>query len=340
MRFGKALAITAAALGVALAAAAVWVLTAKPALRPASAETIEGTTERLRRGRYLAVHVLSCFDCHTRRDWSRWGGPSAGPLGAGGHCFTRDDGFPGFICAPNITPDEATGIGGWTDGEILRAIREGVDRTGRALYPRMPYLEYRHLAEEDVRSVVAYLRSIPAVRNATPETRISFPASFFVKRLPQPVEGPVAEPDSEDRVAYGRYLAEISGCKSCHTPVDRRQRPVPELAYSGGHEFKGPYGTHRASNLTPHASGMGSRTRDQFIGMFKAFSDPETVAVEVEPGHNTVMPWFALAGMSAEDLGAIFDYLRTVPAIDNRVEERSPQNAGRVGSGVYVSFVR
>lgn len=323
---GKVFLAGAALLVAVLAAAAGYVLAAEPDLRPPAAEKIEPTPERLERGRYLAVHVLSCFDCHTERDWSRYGGPNVGPMGAGGHCFTPEDGFPGTICSPNITPDRETGIGTWTDGEILRAIREGVDRHGNALYPRMPYLEYRHLSDEDSHSVVAYLRSIPAVRQPMPETRITFPASFFIKRLPKPLDGPVPKPDEKDRIVYGRYLAEISGCKSCHTPVNRRQEPIEELAFSGGHEFTGPFGTVRASNLTFHETGMGARTREEFIGIFKAFSDVEAVAVPIDPRDNTVMPWFALAGMSEADLGAIYDYLRTVPAIENRVERR-PGNA-------------
>jgi len=319
---GKTLLAGAVLLAAGLAAAVGSMRAARPALRPPSPERIEPTPARLERGRYLAVHVLSCFDCHSRRDWSRYGGPTVGPPGAGGHCFTREDGFPGTICSPNITPDPETGIGRWSDGEILRALREGVDRDGNALYPRMPYLEYRYLSDEDARAVVAYLRSIPAVRNAVPETRVSFPASFFITRLPQPLNGPVAAPDPGDRIAYGRYLADVAGCRSCHTPVDRRQEPIPELAFSGGHEFKGPFGTVRASNLTPHATGMGSRTREEFIAMFKAFSNVAAVAAPIDPHANTVMPWFSLAGMSEADLGAIYDYLRTVRPIENQVRKR------------------
>jgi len=319
---GKTLLAGAVLLAAGLAAAVGSMRAARPALHPPSPERIEPTPARLERGRYLAVHVLSCFDCHSRRDWSRYGGPTVGPPGAGGHCFTREDGFPGTICSPNITPDPETGIGRWSDGEILRALREGVDRDGNALYPRMPYLEYRYLSDEDARAVVAYLRSIPAVRNAVPETRVSFPASFFITRLPQPLNGPVAAPDPGDRIAYGRYLADVAGCRSCHTPVDRRQEPIPELAFSGGHEFKGPFGTVRASNLTPHATGMGSRTREEFIAMFKAFSNVAAVAAPIDPHANTVMPWFSLAGMSEADLGAIYDYLRTVRPIENQVRKR------------------
>jgi hypothetical protein len=144
------------------------------------------------------------------------------------------------------------------------------------------------------------------------------------------VTDPVPAPHPADQVGYGRYLAEISGCRSCHTPVDRRQEPITELAFSGGHEFVGPFGKVCASNLTPHETGMGSRTRQEFIGIFKAFADPATVAVAVDPGDNTVMPWFAFAGMSEADLGAIYDYLRTVAAIENRVEKRiAPAPVGR-----------
>jgi hypothetical protein len=320
--FVKFLLMTAALIVVVLASAVTYLFAAGPALRPPSAERIEPTPQRLQRGRYLAVNVLSCFDCHTGRDWHRYGGPNVGPAGAGGQCFTREDGFPGTICSPNITPDRATGLGAWSDGEILRALREGVGRDGRALFPRMPYLEYRELSDEDARSVVAYLRSIPAVSHAMPKTRISFPASLFIKRLPQPLKGPVTPPDRKDRIAYGRYLAEVSGCRSCHTPVDFREKPIPELAFSGGHEFRGSFGRVRASNLTPHETGMGSRSREEFIGIFKSFANVEAVAAPVGPQGNTVMPWFSLAGMSDEDLGAIYDFLKTVPAVENRVEKR------------------
>ena len=85
-------------------------------------------------------------------------------------------GFPGNISAPNLTPDPETGSGRWTDDQIARAIREGVKHDDTILFPMMPYGEYKTLSDEDLASVVVYLRSIPPVRNPLPrDTASTFP---------------------------------------------------------------------------------------------------------------------------------------------------------------------
>ncbi len=136
-----------------------------PRQQPAADITVELTPERIERGRYLAVNVLQCVDCHSERDWTLYGGPPKEPIGAGRSCIDRNtqtagvnvgqETFPGIICIRNITPHKETGIGDWTDGELIRAIREGVDRHGNWLFPIMPYFIYRNLADEDVQAVVA-----------------------------------------------------------------------------------------------------------------------------------------------------------------------------------------
>lgn len=299
-----------------------------PRQRPASLETVARTPEKMARGRYLVEHVLDCNGCHTARDWSRWAGPLQGAKGAGGDCLSEEHGFPGRICAPNITMDRQTGIGAWTDGEILRATREGVDREGKALFPLMPYTEYRALSEEDARAVAAYLRTYRPVRHAVAETEIDFPVSLFVKMAPRDLEGPVPEPDRSDPVHYGEYLATVAGCRYCHTPVDDRNQPIRGRAFAGGQEFRGPWGTVRSSNLTPHVTGLGERSRESFISLFRVYTDPGA-AVPAPPGRNTVMPWLSLAGMTDDDLSAIYDYLRTVPPIESVVEKFPP--AGETG---------
>jgi mono/diheme cytochrome c family protein len=229
--------------------------------------------------------------------------------------------MPGKVCAPNITPDPETGIGGWSDGEILRAIREGVDREGNALF-MMPYLEYRSLSDEDAHSVVAYLRTLPPVKNRVPPTEIDFPISLFAKFGPQPLAGPVPEPAHQDKVAYGRYLTKIGVCQFCHSPIDNRHRTLPGQDFSGGHEFKGPWGLVRSSNLTPHETGLGQRDEKAFVAMFKAFAVPAAEVPKVPLDKNTVMGWLGRAHMTEEDLGAIYAYLKTVPAHDHAVEKR------------------
>jgi len=101
---------------------------------------------------------------------------------------------------------------------------------------------------------------------------------------------------------------------------DGRNQPIPGQAFAGGQEFKGPWGTVRSSNLTPHPTGLGIRSRENFVSLFRSFSDLRTAAVPVRSGGNTVMPWFAYAGMTDADLGAIYDYLRTLPPVENRIE--------------------
>ena len=299
-----------------------FVATFKPKQRPASSETVERTPARLERGKYLVQAVLGCMDCHTTKDLTRFGLPDKGPPGGGGDCLGKDLGMPGTVCPSNITPDPDTGLGAWTDGEILRAIREGVSRDGRGLFPLMPYGAYKNISEEDGRSVVAFLRTLAPVKNAVPLPEIAFPVSFFVKMAPKPLPGPVAEPNTQDRAAHGQYLAAVSGCKFCHTPVDSRKVTLPGQDFSGGQEFPGPWGVVRSANLTPHATGLGERDEAAFVGVFKAFAVPPADLPEVPLAQNTIMPWLSRAQMTPEDLGAIFTYLRSMPPIERAVEKR------------------
>ncbi len=82
--------------------------------------------------------------------------------------------------ASNLTPDPETGAGSWTDDQLARAIREGVGHDGRALFPIMPYQRYRNMSDEDLASVVVYLRSLPAVHNRLPATEIIFPVKYLI----------------------------------------------------------------------------------------------------------------------------------------------------------------
>jgi mono/diheme cytochrome c family protein len=305
-----------------LVGGATYFLMYKPKQRPASTEKVESTPVRLERGRYLAEVVFGCFDCHSNHDLTRYGAPAVGPAGQGGDCVGETQGFPGQVCMSNITPDKQGGLGDWTDGEIIRAVREGVDKEGKALFPMMPFTEYRAISDEDARALVAFLRALPPVNKTVPEKHVNFPLSVFMKFAPQPLDGPVPEPNRDDKVAYGKYLAKVSGCQFCHTPVDKQHQPIAGLEFAGGQEFPGPWGALRSPNLTPHATGLADKTEQQFIGMFKVFDMPVTDLPAVTPDKNTVMPWLSRARMSEADLGAIFAYLKTVPPVDRAVEKR------------------
>ncbi len=311
--------LTATAL-LGVAGAAVYLLAVFPRAQPPSTESVAATPVRLARGSYLAQHVLLCSECHSDRDWTIYSAPSVLPTGAGRtDCLGGGQAmaglaadFPGAICFPNITADWASGVGAWTDGELLRAVREGVDRDGHALFPIMPYFIFRSLSEEDARSLVVWIRNLPAVSRPQAAKHVNFPVNLFIRLVPQPMTAKVPEPDPTNSVAYGKYLATIGRCGFCHSPREGQStEPIPGRLYAGGNEFRGPFGIRLSSNLTPDPSGLGRTTREEFIALFRRHAVPERVS----PEQNTIMAWSAYAGMTDADLGAVYDYLRTVPAV-------------------------
>ncbi|HET7435508.1 MAG TPA: cytochrome C, partial [Thermoanaerobaculia bacterium] len=215
----------------------------------------------------------------------------------------------------------ATGLGQWTDGEILRAMREGVDRNGNALFPIMPYQHLSRMSDEDAQSVVAYLRTLAPIRHAVPARQLQPPVNFIVKFIPKPLSGPVAEPDRHNSVAYGEYLTRIGGCYECHTPHEDKGGVIAEKAFAGGWEMHGPWGRNITANLTPHPETfVGRASKAEFIGRFRAYTNMTAATAPATPqGRNTIMPWLAFSHMTDDDLGAIYDYLRTLKPVENKV---------------------
>ncbi len=304
-----------------IAGVVIWLTVRKPASKPAAAEKIEATPERLARGTYLVEHVADCLGCHSDHV-VKFGIPvKPGTEGEGGYIFDEKIGFPGVVAAQNITSDTEFGLGKWTDGEIIRAIREGIDRNGDALFPMMPYEHMRNMSDDDVKSVVVYLRTLKPIHKGVPDKHINFPVNLFVKFAPKPVDGVVTAPEPKDSVAHGTYLATIGGCYECHTPHDDKGKRIAEKAYSGGWEMKGPWGRNFTANLTSTpGTYMAHATKEEFIGRFKAFASMDAnTAPDAPAGRNTVMPWLAFSHMTDQDLGAIYDYLKTVTPIENKV---------------------
>ena len=307
---------------VLVGAGAAFLAFKKPAMRPASTEKIEATPQRLARGEYLVHHVSNCVDCHSDLFVDRFGAPvKPGTEGQGGFPFDKRLGVPGLVQAQNITPDPENGIGNWTDGEVMRAIREGVDRKGVALFPMMPYENFRSMSDEDVRSVVAYLRTLKPIKHVIAPRHLDFPVGWMIKFVAKPVDGPVATPEPKDGLAYGKYLVTIAGCGICHTPHDDHGKLIAGREFSGGWVMVGPWGRVVTANLTPDPDAyLGKATKEEFIGRFKAFVGQEGENAPIAPpGLNTLMNWGAFSGMTNEDLGAIYDYLRTVRPIANKV---------------------
>lgn len=290
---------------------------------PSESFVLKSTPELVERGAYLANHVAICMDCHTERDFSKYAGPiERERLGAGGEKFDRASmNLPGTLYARNITPN---GIGNWTDGELLRSIVSGVSKDGTPLFPLMPYPTYGTLAEEDVHAILAYLRTLAPVESHVPERSLEVPVNFIVRTIPsEPRYG--TRPPASDTVAYGEYITRAAACTECHTPRDGQGQPVPGMAFAGGQEFRlPPHGYRvRTANITPDAdTGIGTWTEQQFIDKFKAFEAPDDhVLTDAEQRQNTVMPWRMYAGMTREDLAAIYAFLRSQKPVTNRVEK-------------------
>lgn len=283
---------------------------------------IEITSERVERGKYLANHVALCIDCHSTRDWNLYSGPPVpGTEGMGGEFFSRDVGMPGNYYAPNITP---SGIGNWTDGELLRAITSGVNKEGKALFPIMPYPYYGKMDKEDIYSIIAYIRSLEPIEHRVPKSESDFPMSFILNLIPSEVDFQ-PNPPKTDRLGRGKVLANM--CMECHTQTEKGQ-VIPELAFSGGRPFIMPTkGTVFSSNLTPDKeTGIGKWSEEQFIQKFKVYKDSSFVPMHISTNtFNTVMPWEMLAGMHNEDLSAIYTYLMSLEPKENKFEKFVPE---------------
>ena len=108
--------------------------------------------------------------------------------------FPKELGLPGRIASRNITPDLETGLGAWTDGEKIRAIREGISRDGTMLFPMMPYERFRKMSDEDVMSLVAYLNTLTPVRHRVKRSQVDFPVSILMRSAPRPAGCAAARP--------------------------------------------------------------------------------------------------------------------------------------------------
>ncbi len=293
-----------------------------PNVDPPSNEKVEITPARLERGKYLAHHVSVCMDCHSIRDWSKFSGPlMPGTLGKGGHKFDEAT-IPGVLYAKNITP---SGISRYTDGELMRVITNGVTKEGRALFPLMPYIGYNNLTKEDLSSIVAYIRSLEPIKNDVPDGSLNFPLNLIVKTIPPKSYKPSPEPNRNNPAEYGKYLVSIAGCFDCHTQQVKGDYII-EKAFAGEFEFQFPGGTVRSANITPEpVSGIGAWTKNKFVERFKSMDPEKYPPVKTSINDfNTFMPWTMYSGMTNEDLGAIYEYLRTIKPVKNAVVKFTP----------------
>ena len=321
MRFLKwtaiSLLVLLAVLSIAITFTVGWRPFIGPKTRPVTGRRFESTPARLERGRYLATATSGCIECHTAHSPSDFKSTVGKP--GSGQVFLDQDGMR--IVAHNITPDKETGIGSWTDDEIARAIREGVDRNGNTLFPIMPYSHFRFMSDEDLASVVVYVRSLEPAKSSLPARIVPFPVSRLINNAPEPVTAPVPMPEFKTPVERGAYLTNIGGCTDCHTPVDDRHMPMRDLEFAGGMTLTGEQ--NAAVNITPDPTGISYYDEALFMSVMRT---GKVRARELRKP----MPWWVYGNMTDEDLKAMFAYLRTVKPVAHRVDNSEPPTLCRI----------
>ncbi|MGE0734988.1 MAG: c-type cytochrome [Alphaproteobacteria bacterium] len=258
-----------------------------------------GAETLLQRGTYLMNSIVACGNCHTPMGPK---GPIMDKVLAGGLKF---DEKPFTAYASNITPDPETGIGKWTDAQLILAIREGKRPDGSIIGPPMPIELYRDLSDTDVKAIVAYLRTVEPVKNVVPKS---------VYRMPLPKDygppvGAVADVPRTDKVKYGHYLANAAGhCTECHTPLEANgQRDFKNKVGLGGDPFRGPWGVTVARNITQHP--------DAGLGKWTDAEIKRAITQGISRDGSKLKPPMGFAyykNISAADQDALVAYLRTL----------------------------
>jgi mono/diheme cytochrome c family protein len=288
----------------------------KKEARKESAGSTKGNAEN---GEYL-VTIAGCLDCHSQRQFEFFSGPiRKGTEGMGGALFDNKlMVMPGAVYARNITSDTATGIGNWTDAEVIRAVTQGISRNGDSLFPLMPYDHFSKLEKQDLLDIIAFIRTLPPIENKVPARQLMGPISAFYALPPNTLEQN-KKPSPNDKAEYGKYLVNMASCQTCHTPVN--EKGVPGAPFSGGFKFTTPAFTVQSANLTSDsATGLGTWTEERFLNKFKTYREASGYVFDPKE-QNSYMPWSEFAKMNNDDLSAIFTFLKTLPPVKHLVEK-------------------
>jgi mono/diheme cytochrome c family protein len=223
-------------------------------------------------------------------------------MAQGGRLVEQNEAFTAI--APNITPGGR--VAGWSDAEFIRAIREGIRPDGTVIGPPMPITLYRGLSDDDVASMVMYLRTLPAVENDPGESVYNIP---LPPAYGPPVES-VAQVAAGVTVEYGEYMANaVAHCMECHTTFGPQGAMFDTHLGAGGFAFHGPWGTVVAPNITSGPEGVGKWTDEDLAALITTGVRPDGSAM-LPP-----MPYGNFAAMTPEDLAAVILYLRSVPPL-------------------------
>jgi mono/diheme cytochrome c family protein len=215
-----------------------------------------------------------------------------------GQNFGKNGPPVGTLYASNLTP--AGEIRDWSDGEVIRAIREGVGKGGRPLVI-MPSEVFHNLSDTDVQAIVAYLRSQPAVQPRTPPTKLNVIAALFIgagvfqTSAQVPITQPVVAPTEGVSVGYGKYLVSILGCRLCHGDNLAGRR-------AGG---AGPPAGPNLTLIVP------KWTEEEFVHTLRTGVDPYRRIL------SEGMPWEAVSAFAGDDdLKAIYAYLHGLSPLE------------------------
>ena len=283
--------------------------------------------EMLTRGEYL-LHIGACVACHTPMK-DEYMTPDLtleqlqnigwrfeetqdleNQLVAGGREFPL--GPLGSILSKNLTPHE-TGLGDWTDEEIEAALRIGINKDGRRLFPLMPYANFFNWTESDMQALIMYLRTLEPVENEVIQIGPSGDG-FAPELVVNQDELPQLPPDGSDPVELGRYLVNhVMSCGDCHTPLDPETGiPNREMLFAGGQAYEGPWGIVYGGNLTPDETGLAGWEFEDFERVFRE-------GVRIDGRRLVLMPWQDYVTVADDDLAAIVAYLQSLEPINNEV---------------------
>jgi mono/diheme cytochrome c family protein len=238
---------------------------------------------------------------------------------AGGRAFP----IPfGTVYSTNITQDKETGLGSWTDQQIHDALVKGIRSDGSRILPVMPYEAYSGMAQEDLKALIAYLRTLKPVKKATPPLKSWAPfnrslgAPLWLKVFGRFSDPPAQAPKSG--IERGRYLVEhVSLCSDCHTPRNFIGVPNRSLYLAGANKKIGPLG-QEVPNITPDKeTGIGEWKREEIAAVLLTGTKPDLDNIQ---GLMAEVIEHGFKNMTKEDALAIADYLKSVPAIKNKTE--------------------
>lgn len=272
----------------------------------------EPSSDLVQRGQYIFSLAGGCA-CHS---------VPKGTENAGGRAFP----IPfGTVYSTNITQDKDTGLGNWTDQQIRDALVKGIRVDGSRILPVMPYEAYSGMAAEDLKALIAYLKTLKPVKKATPPLKSWAPfnrsvgAPLWLKVFGHFSDSPAQAPRSG--IERGRYLVEhVSLCGDCHTPRNSIGVPNRSLYLAGANEKIGPLG-QEVPNITPDKeTGIGDWEREDIAELLLTGTKPDLDNVEGLMAEVVNGTAHGFKDMKREDALAIADYLKSIPAIRNKTE--------------------